>query len=125
MSKSPLREIFDYKKDNTCTCRRRPIELAEYLNVPANKVKLIFFLKILYVLKPNKDELLKFGIAGAREGKESAWARLQQYVNTYGKQTDFSPCLGVKLYYIFAETNMMIQHKLQGVMVLNERRLPY
>ena len=96
MSRSPLREIFDYKKDN----RRKPIELAKWLYAPTNKAKLQD-MKILYVIKPNKDELLKFGIAGAREGGTSAYGRLRQYLNIYGKQDVNFPCLGVNLYYIF------------------------
>ena len=59
-SKSPLIEIFDYKKDN----RRKPMELAKWLYAPTNRAKLKD-MKILYVIKPNKDELLKFGISGA------------------------------------------------------------
>jgi hypothetical protein len=116
MSKSPLREIFDYKKDN----RRRPKELAEWLDVPANKAKLKD-MKILYVIKPNKDELLKFGIAGARDGGTSAEGRLRQYVNIYGKQTDDLPCLGVKLYYIFGKINIIQQCRQQTLMYLKKK----
>ena len=96
MSKSPLTEIVDYYKDN----RRKPYELAEWLKEPANKEKLKD-IKILYVVKPNRDQLLKFGIAGAREGGTSAEGRLRQCLNLYGEQNDNMPCLGVKLYYIF------------------------
>ena len=93
-TKSPLIEIFDYKTDN----RGDPVELAEWLKENRDKLD---DMKILYVLKPNKDKLLKFGIAGAREGGTSAYGRLRQYLNIYGKQDVNFPCLGVNLYYIF------------------------
>ena len=93
-TKSPLIEIFDYKTDN----RGDPVELAEWLQENSYKLD---DMKILYVLKPNKDMLLKFGIAGAREGGTSAYGRLRQYLNIYGKQDVNFPCLGVNLYYIF------------------------
>ena len=86
--------IFDYKTDN----RGEPVELAEWLKDNRDNLD---DMKILYVIKPNRDELLKFGIAGAREGGTSAYGRLRQYLNIYGKQDVNFPCLGVNLYYIF------------------------
>ena len=68
-TKSPLIEIFDYKTDN----RGEPVELAEWLKENRDKLD---DMKILYVIKPNRDELLKFGIAGAREGGTSAYGRI-------------------------------------------------
>ena len=57
-------------------------------------------MKILYIIKPNRDSMVKFGIAGHKEGKDSAWGRLFQYVNSYGIQDDLNQCSGVQLLYI-------------------------
>jgi len=56
-------------------------------------------MRCLYVLKANRDDMFKFGIAGL-DGGTSAYGRLLQYVNFYGKQTDFNQCSGVQLLYL-------------------------
>ena len=56
-------------------------------------------MRCLYVLKANRDDMFKFGIAGL-DGGTTAYGRLLQYVNFYGKQTDFNQCSGVQLLYL-------------------------
>ena len=86
-------QLYDYRKG-----KDEPIDLHEFLNRKGNKDKL-YNMRCLYVVKPNRDALLKFGIAGL-DGKSSAYGRLFQYVNLYGKQTDLNQCSGVQLLYL-------------------------
>ena len=86
-------QLYDYRKG-----KDEPIDLHEFLNRKGNKDKL-YNMRCLYVVKPNRDAMLKFGIAGL-DGKSSAYGRLFQYVNLYGKQTDLHQCSGVQLLYL-------------------------
>ena len=88
-----LYQLYDYRKEKS-----EPIDLHEFLNRKGNKDKL-YNMRCLYVVKPNRDAMLKFGIAGL-DGKSSAYGRLFQYVNLYGKQTDLHQCSGVQLLYL-------------------------
>ena len=92
-----LKKFYDYREYD------EPIDLYEFLNqnksTPSKKGKL-YDMKILYIIKPNRDSMVKFGIAGHKEGKDSAWGRLFQYVNSYGIQDDLNQCSGVQLLYV-------------------------
>ena len=57
-------------------------------------------MKVLYVVKPNADSMVAFGIAGHKDGKDSAWGRLFQYVNQHGIQSELNQCAGVQLLYL-------------------------
>ena len=87
-----LYQLYDYRKE------KEPIDLYEFLQKKSNKDKL-YNMRCLYVVKPNRDAMIKFGIAGL-DGKSSAYGRLFQYVNLYGKQTDLNQCAGVQLLYL-------------------------
>ena len=65
----------------------------------ANKKK-IYGMRLFYVVKPNAETVVKFGIAGTRSGKSEAWARLSQYGHYYGESSDLNPCVGVQLLFL-------------------------
>ena len=56
-------------------------------------------MRLFYVLKPNAEDVVKFGIAGTR-GEAGAWGRLHQYINEYGYTTDLNRCTGIQLLYL-------------------------
>ena len=87
-----LYQLYDYRKE------KEPTDLYEFLQKKSNKDKLNN-MRTLYIVHPNRDDMLKFGIAGL-DGGTSAYGRLLQYVNLYGKQTDFNQCSGVQLLYL-------------------------
>ena len=78
-----LTKVYDYSE------HKEPVDLYEFLNRPNSK-KRLHDMKVLYVVKPNGDTMVKFGIAGHKEGKDSAWGRLFQYVNQYGVQSELN-----------------------------------
>lgn len=88
-----LLQLHDYRKE-----KGEPVDLHDFLNRKNTKEKLNN-MRCLYVIKPNRDDMFKFGIAGL-DGGTSAYGRLLQYVNFYGKQTDFNQCSGVQLLYL-------------------------
>jgi hypothetical protein len=93
--------IFDYR--NARKTRRSgqdhgTVELGPWLDVEANKRR-VYNTRCFYVLKPNADDVVKFGIAGL-EGKASCWGRLHQYINEYGYATELNPCTGIRLLYL-------------------------
>lgn len=57
-------------------------------------------MRLFYVVMSVADGIIKFGIAGAKDGKSGAFGRLAQYVHQYGVATDLNPCAGVKLMYL-------------------------
>ena len=94
-----LTKLYDYREFS------EPVDLYEFLNRPATKSRkstkeMLADMKVLYVVKPNADTMVKFGIAGHKEGKGSAWGRLFQYVNQHGVQSDLNQCSGVQLLYL-------------------------
>ena len=56
-------------------------------------------MRLFYVLKPNAEDVVKFGIAGTR-GEAGGWGRLHQYINEYGYTTDLNRCTGIQLLYL-------------------------
>lgn len=86
-------QLYDYNKH-----KGEPIDLHEFLNLKGTKENLKDK-RCLYVVKPNSDPMLKFGIAGL-DGGTSAYGRLLQYVNLYGKQSELNQCAGVQLLYL-------------------------
>ena len=93
--------IFDYR--NAHKTRRSgkdhgTVELGPWQDIEANKRR-VYNNRCFYVLKPNADDVVKFGIAGL-EGKSSTWGRLHQYINEYGYATDLNPCTGIRLLYL-------------------------
>eukprot|EP00966_Prymnesium_polylepis_P292458 6754050-Prymnesium_polylepis.1 len=88
-----LKIIYDYRQ------YKEPIELHDYLKRETIK-KSLYDMKVMYVVKPNADNMVKFGIAGHQEGKASAWGRLSQYVNQHGIQDKLNQCAGVQLLYL-------------------------
>jgi len=96
-----LKILVDYR--NTRVTRRSGpqsgmVELGPWLDVQANK-EMLYNMRLFYVLKPNADDVVKFGIAGL-DGKSGGWARLHQYINEYGFATELSPCTGIRLLYL-------------------------
>ena len=51
-----------------------------------NKERL-YNMRLSYVLKPDAEDVVKFGIAGL-DRRSGGWARLYQYINEYGFATD-------------------------------------
>ena len=96
--------LFDYRKalgrtrSKTNTKTTNSVELGPWLDDFANKKK-IYNLRLFYVLKPNAEEVVKFGIAGTR-GEAGAWGRLHQYINEYGYSSDLNRCTGVQMLYL-------------------------
>ena len=74
------------------------IELGPWLDQFENK-KAIYNYRLFYVLKPNAESVVKFGIAGT-EGSSGAYGRLHQYINTFGYATDLNRCLGIQMLYL-------------------------
>ena len=96
--------LFDYRKALGRTRRQtkssttNSTELGPWLDDFANKKK-IYNMRLFYVLKPNAEDVVKFGIAGTR-GEAGAWGRLHQYINEYGYTTDLNRCTGIQLLYL-------------------------
>lgn len=98
-----LRVIFDYRdKRATRTSPTTSVDLAVWLEDEANKKK-IYNLRTFYIIKPNADDVVKFGIAGL-DGKAGSWGRLHQYINEYGEASDLNVCAGVRLLYLAGNT---------------------
>ena len=74
------------------------VELGPWLDNFDNKKK-IYNMRLFYVLKPNAEDVVKFGIAGTR-GEAGGWGRLHQYINEYGYTTDLNRCTGIQLLYL-------------------------
>ena len=96
--------LFDYRKTLGRTRSKNSakttnsVELGPWLDDFANKKK-IYNLRLFYVLKPNAEEVVKFGIAGTR-GDAGAWGRLHSYINEYGYSSDLNRCTGVQMLYL-------------------------
>jgi len=98
--------FFDYRvpQGKTRAAVRRAssgtnsIDLSNWLDEMKNKED-IYHYRLFYVLKPNSEDVVKFGIAGTR-GFGGAWGRLHQYVNEYGHSTDLNTCTGVQMLYL-------------------------
>ncbi len=100
--------FFDYRKaqGKTRSATKRlaggsdtnSVELGPWLEVESNQ-KMIYNMRGFYVVKPNSENVLKWGISGL-DGKSGTYGRLRQYVNEYGFAEDLNPCAGVKLLYL-------------------------
>jgi len=100
--------FFDYRKaqGKTRSATRRAaggadtnsIELGPWLDTFANKEK-IYDYRLFYVLKPNAEDVVKFGIAGTK-GEHGGWGRLHQYINEYGYSSDLNRCTGIQMLYL-------------------------
>ena len=74
------------------------VELGPWLDNFDNKKK-IYNMRLFYVLLPNSESVVKFGIAGT-QGEAGAWGRLHQYINEYGYTSDLNACTGIQLLYL-------------------------
>ena len=74
------------------------VELGPWLDDFDNKKK-IYNMRLFYVLLPNSESVVKFGIAGT-QGEAGAWGRLHQYINEYGYTSDLNACTGIQLLYL-------------------------
>ena len=74
------------------------IELGPWLDDFDNKKK-IYNMRLFYVLLPNSESVVKFGVAGT-QGEAGAWGRLHQYINEYGYTSDLNACTGIQLLYL-------------------------
>lgn len=73
-------------------------ELGMWLKDDNNK-KRIWNMRCFYVIKPNAETVVKFGIAGTK-GDHGAWGRLSQYIHEYGYASDLNMCTGVRLLFL-------------------------
>jgi hypothetical protein len=91
-----LKTIYDYRQHS------EPEELMDWIDKQAalKENSPMYDMKILYIIKPHADKMVKFGIAGHKEGGISALGRMRQYVNQHGIQNDLNQCLGVSLLYM-------------------------
>ena len=95
-----MKVLFDYRKvRKTRSQLTTMIELDTFLRNENNK-KDMYDMRLFYVVMPISDKIVKFGIAGAKDGKSGGFGRLAQYVHQYGVATDLNPCTGVKLLYL-------------------------
>ena len=98
--------LFDYRKPQgkTRSATKKAnndtnsVELGPWLDNPANKEK-IWNMRLFYILKPNAETVIKFGIAGTK-GESGAWGRLHQYINEYGYSSDLNRCTGIQMLYL-------------------------
>jgi len=74
------------------------VELGPWLDDFDNKKK-IYNMRLFYVVLPNSESVVKFGIAGTM-GEAGAWGRLHQYINEYGYTSDLNACTGIQLLYL-------------------------
>lgn len=94
-----LKVLFDYRnKRATRTNPMTSVDLGAWLEDLANQ-KMIYNMRLFYVIKPNMDDVVKFGIAGL-EGKSGGYGRLHQYVAEYGEASDLNVCAGARLLYL-------------------------
>ena len=56
-------------------------------------------MRLFYVIKPNAENVVKFGVAGTNGGT-GAFGRLRQYIHSYGYSDDLNRCRGVQLMYL-------------------------
>ena len=85
-----MRVLFDYRKvRKTRSQTTTMIELDTFLRNEENK-KDMYNMRCFYVVMPVADGIVKFGIAGAKDGKSGAFGRLAQYVHQYGVATDLN-----------------------------------
>ena len=56
-------------------------------------------MRLFYVIKPNAENVVKFGVAGTNGGT-GAFGRLRQYIHSYGYSDDLNRCRGVQLLYL-------------------------
>lgn len=99
MGDNRMQEIFDYR--NKRATRANPIttvDLDSWLQ-DKNNQESIYNMRCFYIIKPNADDIVKFGIAGLDGGK-GAYGRLRQYINEYGTASDLNVCSGVRLLYL-------------------------
>ena len=103
--------FFDYRTNGTTTTtlgrtrskkaetkNTKSIELAGWLENRENQGR-IFDKRLFYAVKPNAEDVVKFGVAGTT-GKTGAYGRLRQYVMEYGVSSDMNRCMGVQLLYL-------------------------
>jgi hypothetical protein len=74
------------------------VELGPWLDDFDNKKK-IYNMRLFYVLLPNSESVVKFGIAGTR-GEAGGWGRLHSYINEYGYTSDLNACTGIQMLYL-------------------------
>ena len=99
--------LFDYRnaqgktrasKKKASDSNTNSVELGPWLDNFDNKKK-IYDMRLFYVLKPNSEDVVKFGIAGTKGGT-GAWGRLHQYINEYGYSSDLNRCTGIQMLYL-------------------------
>ena len=99
--------FFDYRdaqgktraaKKKASDSNTNSVELGPWLDVFANKEK-IHDMRLFYVLKPNSEDVVKFGIAGTKGGT-GAWGRLHSYINDHGYSSDLNRCTGIQMLYL-------------------------
>ena len=108
MSANKMTIYFDYRKAQGKTrsatknaaggSNTNSVELGPWLDDPANKEK-IWNMRLFYILKPNAESVVKFGIAGTA-GESGAYGRLHQYINEYGYSSDLNRCTGIQMLYL-------------------------
>jgi len=99
MPSNQLKVLFDYRnKRATRTNQITSVDLGTWLEDLGNQ-KIIYNMRLFYVIKPNMDDVVKFGIAGL-EGKRGGYGRLHQYITEYGEASDLNPCAGARLLYL-------------------------
>ena len=74
------------------------VELGPWIDNFDNQKKLND-MRLFYVLKPNAENVVKFGVAGTNGGT-GAFGRLRQYIHSYGYSDDLNRCRGVQLMYL-------------------------
>jgi|TARA_R110000796_G_scaffold16601_2_gene51726 hypothetical protein len=97
--------FFDYRagvktrsKTKNLAGDTNSVELGPWIDKFENKKKISNY-RLFYVLKPNAEDVVKFGIAGTKGG-EGAWGRLHQYINEYGYSSDLNRCTGIQMLYL-------------------------
>ena len=98
-----LTVIYDYRESlrgRTRSKKDTTVELGPWLNLETNKRRL-YNTRMFYIIKPNIDDTIKFGIGGL-DGKSGSYGRLKQYILEYGYTTELNPCTGVRLLYLAA-----------------------
>lgn len=90
---------------------QRGIDLHTFLE--SDECKKIYNKRILYVVKPNRGKVFKFGIGGySSVSNTDAKDRLYSYIKMYGVIDPDDHCSGVKIHYLEAsDKNPRVQKK--------------
>jgi hypothetical protein len=76
------------------------MDLAEFIRKFGGEIKLNT--RALYIIQPNAEKALKFGIAGSGNG--DALKRLKEHRATYGDKDKSNPCKGAQIWYLGVTT---------------------